>query len=86
MEPEDPQHPADGLIDTLVNTFNGNGFKKTLRDAWDRLHGTPQPSAHDVAIQQMNKVANDKSVQDANASHVLSEQQAASIRNKVKGK
>ena len=76
------QHPADGLIDTLVNTFNGNGFKQTLRDAWDRLHGTPAPTPHEKAIADMNKQANDQSVQDATKSFIKPDV-AANIRKKA---
>jgi hypothetical protein len=45
--------------------------------------GESSPSEHDKAVADVNKQAMDKSVQDANASHVLSEQQAAKIRAKM---
>jgi len=78
----DDQHPADGLLETIRDTFNGTGFKQTLRDAWDRLHGAVSPSPqsdHDAAVQQMNNQAQADRVASANKSH-LDATQAAAIR------
>lgn len=79
--PEDNWGPAEPIrqaIHDLVSKFT--------------IHiGTPQPSQseHDKAVQDMNKQLNDQRVQDANKSFQkpqLSDDQAAKIRAKVKGK
>jgi hypothetical protein len=78
------QHPADGLLETIRDTFNGTGFKQTLRDAWDRLHGASQPAQtdHDKAIQQMNDQANAQRTADATKSFIKPDV-AADIRKKA---
>lgn len=77
-------HPADGLLETLKNTFNGEGFKQTLRDAWDRLHGDSQPAAgsHDAMVKQMNDQANAQSVQNATKTFIKPDV-AAKIRKQA---
>jgi hypothetical protein len=43
------EHPADEMFkpikDAIVGVFNGDDIKKSIRDAWDRMHSSvPAPT------------------------------------------
>jgi hypothetical protein len=84
----DDQHPADGMVDGIVNAikgmFNGDDIKQSVRDAWDRIHGPAEaPAQPDPDIQKMNKALNDKPYLDAAESfrkQALTSSAAANIR------
>ena len=75
-------HPADGLAKAFQGLFDGTNIKQALRDAWDRHFGTVASTEPNDTVQQMNKAANDKAVQDANKSF-LTPAAAASVRAKA---
>ena len=74
------EHPADGLAQAFHDLISGEGFKQTLRQAWDRMHSSP--GVHQQEIDTANKAAMDKSTQDANKSF-LTPQGAANVRAKA---
>lgn len=79
----DDFHPADELAKVFHGLINGDNFKQSMRDAWDRITSSAAaPDAHQQAVDQMNKVAADKAVQDANKSY-LTPNSAATIRSKA---
>lgn len=91
----DDQHPADQLAQSFHDLIDGEGFKQTIRAAWDRITGKSpdaQPQESDT-VKAMNKAAMDKAVQDANKGFAdranqqsLTPQSAAKIRTKAMGK
>ena len=82
---DDNQHPADILAGAFHDFVNGADFKQGLRDAWDRISGPAQPSAHDQAVQQMNNQATAQRTADATKSFIKPDV-AASIRAKANGR
>ena len=76
------QHPADDLAKSLMDTITGKGFTQTIRDAWDRHFGNAAPSDHDKAVADMNKQANDATVQNATKTFIKPDA-AAAIRKKA---
>jgi len=84
----DDQHPADGIVDGIVEhvrgLINGDALKQGVRDAWDRMTtgGQSQQSAHDKAVADMNAQANAHKNDSANASFIKPDV-AATIRKKA---
>lgn len=78
----DDQHPADQLAQTFHDLISGEGFKQTLRQAWDRITSSQAQPQESDTVKAMNKAANDKAVQDANKSF-LTPQAASNIRAKA---
>ena len=77
------EHPADQLAQTFHDLINGEGFKQTIRQAWDRITApAPHPEESDT-VKQMNKAAMDKTVQDANKTFITPDA-AAKIRTAAK--
>lgn len=81
------EHPADQLAQAFHDLISGDGFKQTLRQAWDRITGSSAPSQPEESdtVKAMNKAAMDKAVQDANKSYITPNT-AAKIRSKAMGK
>ena len=73
------QHPADGLIHSIVGLFNGDTFKQGLRDAWDQHFGNVQMPETNPEAAKQTQANNDAAVQRANQSF-LTQSQAARVR------
>jgi len=95
---QNESHPADELAKAFQSLINGDSFKQTLRDTWDRIKSqSPIQPQESPEVKAINKKLNDDAVREANQSFVdaankeaqakkdaLSAATAAKIRAKAK--
>lgn len=64
----DDSHPADGLAQSFHDLISGEGFKQTLRQAWDRITGHQEQPQESPEVKAINDNLNAHRNDAANAS------------------